>query len=526
MTRARNSSRQRTGDGAVAAGRRSLLNEEETLRLLIDAVKDYAFYMLDREGNVATWNAAAERIEGYTAEEVVGRHFSMFYMPEDREAGLPQQALDTALESGRLEVENWRLRKDGSRFWADVVITPIRDEDGTLRGYAKIMRDVTERRQAEERLRLSEERFRSLVEQSVDGIVITEASGRIALANRAAARMFGYAEGDLEGRLVDELLPVPSRAVHAAHRTRFHDDPQPRPMGGGLQLMALRRDGSEFPVDVGLTPLQTREGRAVAASVRDITERKQAEEELSRRAEELARSNAELEQFAYVASHDLQEPLRMVSYYTQLLARRYQGRLDEDADTFIAFAVEGASHMQQLINDLLDFSRVGTKGKEFHPVAAKAAVERALLNLGATLAEAGAEVAVGELPSVRGHDAELMRLFQNLIGNAVKFRGEAPPRVEISAQREGDDWHFLVSDNGIGIDERYWERIFVIFQRLHPRGDHAGTGIGLALCRRIVERHGGRIWVESTPGKGTTFHFTLPAVPGARREALVAGRAA
>jgi light-regulated signal transduction histidine kinase (bacteriophytochrome) len=233
--------------------------------------------------------------------------------------------------------------------------------------------------------------------------------------------------------------------------------------------------------------------------------------------EELQRSNAELEQFAYVASHDLQEPLRMVSNYTQLLARRYQGRLDEDADTFIGFAVEGAARMQQLINDLLEFSRVATKAKEAQPVEMDTALNFALANLTAALDEAGAKVIHGELPAVIGDDSQLSRVFQNLIGNAIKFRGPEAPVIEVTAEQDGDYWRFGVRDNGIGIAPQYSERIFVIFQRLHTRDEYAGTGIGLALCKRIVERHGGRIWVESAAGEGATFYFTLPAV---ERQAL------
>ena len=242
----------------------------------------------------------------------------------------------------------------------------------------------------------------------------------------------------------------------------------------------------------------------------DITDFKRAEEALLQRTGELKRSNTELEQFAYMASHDLQEPLRMVSSYVQLLARRYKGKLDADADEFIAFAVDGAKRMQGLINDMLAFSRVTTKGREFKPVEADAALKAALANLKAAIEESRANVTSDPLPVVNVDSGQLAQLFQNLIGNAIKFRGKEPPRIHVAVERRAKEWVFSVQDNGIGIEPRHLERVFVIFQRLHSAAEYPGTGIGLAICKRIAERHGGRLWVTSEPGVGSAFHFTIP----------------
>jgi len=252
--------------------------------------------------------------------------------------------------------------------------------------------------------------------------------------------------------------------------------------------------------------------RRALEEVRMQQERTHAQEELARKAEELARSNRDLEQFAYVASHDLQEPLRMVAAYTQLLAQRYQGRLDAEADKFIGYAVEGALRMQALVQDLLTFSRVGRNSTARKNVDCNRVVREAGQNLAAAIEESGAVIRHGRLPEVSSDHLQMVQLFQNLIANALKFRGPQPPIISISAQGKGGEWEFAVADNGIGIAPEHQELIFVIFQRLHTRTEYPGNGVGLAICKKIVERQGGRIWVESEPGKGATFRFTLPAV--------------
>jgi light-regulated signal transduction histidine kinase (bacteriophytochrome) len=242
----------------------------------------------------------------------------------------------------------------------------------------------------------------------------------------------------------------------------------------------------------------------------EVLDRNRAEDELKKTLADLERSNQELEQFAYVASHDLQEPLRMVSSYTQLLARRYQGKLDADAHDLIHYALDGAERMQRLITDLLAFSRVGTRGKPFAPTDCEVVLAQVLDNLKMTVQETGAVITHDPLPPIMADDSQMAQLFQNLMGNALKFRGEAPPQIHLNAEFQGQEWRFSVRDNCIGIAPEFFDRIFIIFQRLHGREEHTGTGIGLAVCKRIVERHGGRIWVESQVGAGSTFYFTIP----------------
>lgn len=359
---------------------------------------------------------------------------------------------------------------------------------------------------------LNHELFEQVVEAAPNAMVLTGADGRIVLVNAQTEKLFGYSRGELVGQCVDMLVPQRVRASHSGYRDTFYRDPTSRPMGIGRDLFAVRKDGSEFPVEIGLNPVRTSDEALVLAAIVDITERKRSQQELLQKTEELARSNQDLEQFAYVASHDLQEPLRAVAGPLQLLQRRYQGQLDERADEFIKHAVDGATRMQKLIDDLLAYSRVGRSAAEFQMTDCGAALDQALSGLSVVLHESGAQIHRGELPTVLAVPTQLTLLFQNLVGNALKFRlSDRPVHIEIGAQRQGNEWVISVKDNGIGIDAQYFERIFVIFQRLHSRAEYPGTGLGLALCKRIVEQHGGRIWVESMPGSGTTFFFTLNA---------------
>jgi PAS domain S-box-containing protein len=336
-------------------------------------------------------------------------------------------------------------------------------------------------------------------------MVMIDRGGKIVLANREMERLFGYSRDELIGQPIELLVPARARRGHATFRTDFFAHAQTRAMGAGRDLYGVRKDGSEVAVEIGLNPIETDEGLFVVASVVDITERKRAENELRR-------SNEELERFAYVASHDLQEPLRMVGSYVQLLGKRYKEKLDADADEFIGYALDGARRMQRLIEDLLAYSRVGTQGAAFVPTDANAALENALAHLKLMIEESKGTVTSDRLPTVTADVGQLEHVFLNLISNALKFRGQDPLRVHVSATRRDREWLFSVRDNGIGIDPQSFDRIFVIFQRLHEKNAYPGSGIGLAIGKKIVERHGGRIWVESAPGAGATFWFTLPAV--------------
>jgi PAS domain S-box-containing protein len=610
----------------------ALRESEERYRMLLDGIENYAIFMMDAQGQILSWNAGAERIKGYTSDQIIGHNFSRFFPPEDIERGRPEEVLRIAAASGRYEEQSMRVRKDGTRFLGNVTFTALRDSAGTLRGFSEFshdlseskesgakyqalleaapdamvvvnqageivlvnvqaekrfgyrrdelvgqkvknvipegfaerliadgarsaaealaqqigtgieliarrkdgsefpieimlsplesaegilvtaaIRDISVRKEAETHLAQMEGKYRGLLEAAPDAMVVVNAAGEIVLLNVQAEKQFGYSRNELVGQQVKNIVPEGFAERLIADGTRSAAEALAQQIGTGIELIARRKDGSEFPIEIMLSPLESAEGILVTAAIRDISVRKEAETHLVKTVRELKRSNDELQQFAYVSSHDLQEPLRMVASYTQLLAKRYKGRLDSEADEFITFAVDGCKRMQGLIQDLLAYSRAGTNGKELCEVSGEDALRGALTNLRITLEQSGAVVTHDSLPALMTDETQLTQVFQNLVGNAIKYRGAEVPRVHVSATKNGDsEWIFSVRDNGLGIAPQYFERIFILFQRLHGRNEFEGTGIGLAICKKVVERLGGRIWVESQPGKGSTFHFALP----------------
>lgn len=354
-----------------------------------------------------------------------------------------------------------------------------------------------------ELLRLLSQAF----ESNIEAVFIADIQGRILHANRTVEAVSGFAPEELAGQQWQALLAdQQAEALPLIRQTVVE--------GGQWQGEAwlCHKHEEDFPAWINVSSVKDDNGAIThfILEFSNISAFKQTQEELAKRTEELAHSNRELEQFAYVASHDLQEPLRMVASYTQLLARRYKDKLDADANEFIHYAVDGATRMQALIIDLLTLSRVGTHGKPIELCESKVAFDRAVANLRLAIEESGAAVTCDPMPMLTADISQLTQLFQNLIGNALKFRGELSPVVHVGAKKKEHEWQFSVRDNGIGIAPEFFERIFVIFQRLHGKHEYPGTGIGLSVCKKIVERHGGKIWIESEPGKGTVFYFTLP----------------
>src|SRR5580693_6663341 len=479
-------------------------------RGLLEAAPD-AIVVVDKGGEIVLLNVQAEKQFGYRRDELLRQKVKNI-IPEGFAERLIADGTRSAAEALAQQIgtgiELSGRRKDGSEFPIEIMLSPLESAEGVL--VTAAIRDISARRRAEKHLAQMEGRYRGLLEAAPDAMVVVNQDGEIVLLNVQAEKQFGYSRDELVGQKVKNIIPEGFAERLVADALRSAEDALAQQIGTGIELIARRKNGTEFPIELMLSPLESAEGILVTAAIRDITTRKKAEANLLDKVEELNRSNEELGQFAYIASHDLQEPLRMVASYTQLLSRRYKGRLDADADEFIAFAVDGANRMQRLIQDLLTYSRVGTKGQDLLAASSEGSLRQALINLRGAIEASGALVTHDSLPAVMADEMQLVQLFQNLVGNAIKYQSAGIPKVHISAARDGaKKWMFSVKDNGLGIDPQYFEKIFGMFQRLHKREEFAGTGIGLAICKKIVERHGGSILVESQPGHGSTFRFAL-----------------
>ncbi|MES2561995.1 MAG: PAS domain S-box protein [Pseudomonadota bacterium] len=514
---------------------------------------------VDLQGALADVNAKFCELVGYTREELLGRPLSDLTHPDDYGQGANFRDQLTSGVKTAATGEKRFVRKDGSIAHARRTMSIVRNAVDQPQFVISIVEDITERKQMEQRQAIEHGVTLALAEASsiehaiprviqivCEGLDYAYGARRVFDATQDALQtMESWYASDL---VADEFhqtsaQAVPSRTGGGLNRTVW-ETATASWMADISQEHTLRRreaalkaglkSGFAIPILVGdefygVMEFMAREVRArdervlaIALSVgrhvgqfigRNLARAalSAANEQLTKQAEELARSNAELEQFAYVASHDLQEPLRMISSYTQLIMRRYGASFEGDAREFMDFVVDGAARMKRLIEDLLAYSRVGTHGKELQPTECQAALNKAIANLRAAIEESGALITHDSLPVVEADASQLAQLFQNFIGNAIKFRRAGDvPTIHISATDEGQAWAFAVEDKGIGIEPQYFERIFMVFQRLHGKAEYAGTGIGLAICKKVVDRHGGRIWVESCPGEGSKFCFTLP----------------
>lgn len=487
---------------------RRLEESEAQTRAIVETAADGIITVSDK-GIVDSFNKAGEAIFGYAAGEVIGQDIRMLMRRAyGEEEGFPACYL---VNNGCQETKsNTReapgRRKDGTVFPMDLAISEVRQANRRM--FTFIVRDVTERKRTEEALKLQS----TALESAANAIVITDREGTILWTNDAFTRLTGYSR--------EEAIGSNTRMLKSGVQDQsFYKNLWNTIFAGKVwrnELVNRRKNGDLYSEEMTITPVRDERGAITrfVAIKQDVTERKQAEKKLEKLLVDLERSNEELRQFAYVASHDLKEPLRMVASYTQLLEKRYSDRLDTDAKEFIHFAVDGATRMQRLIDDLLTYSRVGYRADPFEATDCRCVLDQVISNLSVAVAENDAVITYNDLPTVMADGPQMMQLFQNLLGNAIKFRSAHAPKIHVSAERNGQDWLFSFRDNGIGIDPQYSDRILLIFQRLHSRDKYPGTGIGLAICKKIVERHGGRIWFTSEPGEGSTFFFTIRADKG------------
>lgn len=481
----------------------------DVFRLLVDKVTDYAIFLLDPQGHVTSWNPGAERLKGYTADEIIGKHFSIFYTPADLAANKPARELQLASQNGSYEEEGWRVRKDGTRFWASVLITGIQD-GGQLIGYGKITRDLSERRQ-------SDLRYRLLVEGVLDYAIFSmDATGHITSWNIGAQRIKGYQADEIIGKHFSVFYTPPDRERGLPDYVLKTAAEQGHFEGEGWRL---RKDGTRFWASVVVTALRDEEGTLYGFSkvTRDMSDRKALLDELQRHAEELElrvrereESNAELEAFAYSVSHDLRAPLRAISGFSDALREDYASRLDEQGQEFLQEIIAAAARMNSLLQDLLDYGRVSRISLPLEPIRVLDAASQAA----AQLSEAERKHLKMQIPPelvVRSHAQVLAQVIYNLLSNAFKFQTKgAMPEVRVVAEPRDAMVRLTVQDNGIGISPQHHERIWNVFERLHDRDAYPGTGIGLAIVKRAMGRMRGSYGVDSDMGKGSKFWIELP----------------
>jgi PAS domain S-box-containing protein len=510
------------------------MNEDS---LLVQSIKDYAIFMLNTQGIITSWNEGAKRINGYLPNEIIGKHFSIFYTQEDLDSKKPENELKIALATGKYEEEGWRLRKDGSRFWVNVLITAVYDQTGKHVGFSKITRDLTDRKFVEDRLKTSEERYRLLVEQVKDyGIFMLDKLGNIVSWNEGAMRINGYSADEIIGKHFSVFYPSedivakkPEMELEVAAKEGKYEE----------EGWRVRKNGSRFWVGVVITAIFNDQKKLLgfAKVTRDLTERKKAEIELNESferyrllAEELRTSNKQLvevnkqlEQFASIASHDLKEPLRKIITFSDLVANDEASQLSAGSQKNFSKVIDSARRMSRMIEDILSFSYLSQK-QEFERISLQAIFDEAIELLDHPIKQANAIISSDNLPELKVIPYQIRQLFQNLISNSIKFaKKDEPPKLSIThsfvngrelagegLKNEIDYLHINFRDNGIGFDEKDKEKIFELFKRLHTRNEYSGTGIGLAVVKRIVDNHDGFIFAESKLQNGAGFRIYLP----------------
>ena len=509
-----------------------LLANEQTLAMLLDGIGDHAIYMLDPQGRIASWNTGAARIKGYRAEEVLGKSIAMFYLPADIARGVPEHGLQEALIHGRYEAEGQRVRKDGSTFWAHVALFPIFDSRKQLLGFAKVLRDISERKRSEkameESLRVSEAARQELADfkYAIDQhsiVASTDVRGRITYVNDKFCAISQYSR--------DELIGQDHRIINSGHHPKqfFRELYQSVARGQAWRAEICNRakDGSLYWVDTTIISLMNSAGkpRQYVAIRTDITARKNAEREILslkneleerviQRTAQLEAANRELEAFTYSVSHDLRAPLRHIAGFSAILMEDFSAELKPEARRHLERILDGTRRMGQLVDEMLNLARVGRHELKMQLTNLNAILGELMPILHSEYQGRTMEWDVEKMTPVRCDPVLLKQVLQNLLSNAIKFtRTRERAIIAVGEIRCGLDTAVFVRDNGVGFDMKYADKLFGVFQRLHRAEEFEGTGVGLATVHRIVQKHGGRVWAESVPDKGTTFYFTLGAVP-------------
>ena len=477
---------------------------DERLRSIIETTTE-GVWLIDMEAKTALCNQRMADMLGCDISHLMSHSVLDFVFPEDMETAMARIGANLTGASEHFDI---RFRRtDGKEVLVLASTSTLKDSNGAITGALGMFSDITDRKRAERELAASEERYRRIVETAAEGICTLDPEGRVTFMNEVAASMSGFSIAEAMGRKVfdaifDEDVETVRKRMEQTRAGVRHS----------YELRLRRRDGVESWVHLSTSPLFDRGAfQGVLAMATNITERKANEAEMARQAESLKQSITDLQQFAYIASHDLKEPLRNIRAYAQLLSQRHGASLGADANEFLGFIVSGTAKMDALIRDLLLYSRVVNDDatRPMQSLSTATVLQWTRMNLETSIRESGATIEFGELPIILGHEPQILQLFANVISNAILFRSAEPPLIHVSAEPDGRFWNFSIRDNGMGIESGYHERIFGPFKRLHGP-EFPGTGMGLAICRKIVEHHGGRMWVESEMGHGSTFRFTLP----------------
>ncbi|WP_233809860.1 sensor histidine kinase [Paraburkholderia sp. HP33-1] len=487
--------------------------EGQTLEWLLASAAE-AMLIVNRDGRIVLANPPVEQLFGYTSAELIGQPVEIL-MPEGIRAahgGMRDSFFaDPRTRPMGIGRELYARRRDGDEFPVEVSLSPLRT-DGGLRLVMATIHDITRRKRAEEALLESEARMRAIVDTAVDAIITIDEAGTIDQVNPRAEELFGYTAAEMTGRNVSMLMPQPYRDQHDSYLARYRETDEKRIIGLGREVTGQRKDGSTFPMDLAVAQMQIGQRRMFTGVVRDITERRRAEEQRQRLLHEVSAANEELTNFAYVVSHDLKAPLRGIGSLANWLSTDYADKVDDEGREHMRLLIGRVHRMSALIDGILQYSRVGRVKEATVKIDLNVMVPE-VIDLLAPSPHIKVSIA-RSLPTLVGERTRIQQVFQNLISNAIKYIDKPAGDIRVDCVREDDRWKFSVADNGVGIESRHFERIFQLFQTLVPRDRVESTGVGLTLVRKIVEMYGGRVWVESTVGVGSTFYFTFPVTPG------------
>ncbi|MES2134428.1 MAG: PAS domain S-box protein [Bacteroidota bacterium] len=489
---------------------------------MIEEIQDYALILMNREGIIQNWNKGAQKIKMYLDQEIIGKHFSVFYLPEDIENGLPGKLIEEAASKGRSAQEGWRKRKDGSRFWASVTITALHDDENNIIGFGKVTRDLSEKKIAEDNLRISEERYHKMIAEVQDyAIILLSPEGIIENWNMGAEKIKGYSAQEVIGKNFELFYTPEARANNLPAKLLKEAKENRRATHEGWRV---RKNGTQFWGSITITALHGKNGEIIGFSkvTRDLTQQKITEEKILAYNVELQIQNGELEQFAYVASHDLQEPLRKIQIFSELIQENYTN--EEYVKMYFEKLISSAQRMGDLVKSLLNYSRLSKDKEEYLDTTdLNTIVEDIRQDFELLIEEKKAKIICDKLPTILGNRLQIGQLFSNLISNSLKF-SKTDPVITISSGLINKDfiqapqmslintnyYYITFEDNGIGFEQQYDKIIFSLFQRLHGKQEYAGTGIGLALCKKIIEKHQGLITATSELGQGAKFNVYLP----------------